>query len=251
MGENASVSSVEAFEAFAPYLDAYAATRRRYLEAVDAIVATRIPRGARSLLDVGAGDGRRAVEIAARAGIERVVLVEPCAPLAALCRERAAAAVWQTRAEELACDERFDAISCLWNVLGHVSTPEARVEALSRMRHALAPKGRIWLDLHNRYNARYYGWAPTISRILYDAARPSPANGDVTFTLRANGVAVAATGHVFAPAEAARLFRAAGLAVARRWIVDYETGERRRTVVAGHLLYELTSRTSGHEHRRR
>ena len=74
--------------------------------------------------------------------------------------------VWRARAEELASGgfesaERFDVITCLWNVLGHVPTAEKRLHALSAIASLLTPNGRFFLDVNHRYNARSYGVFPT------------------------------------------------------------------------------------------
>ena len=47
----------------APHYRDYSASKAPYLDAIDKIIVDRIPAGARSLLDVGAGDGVRAVKI--------------------------------------------------------------------------------------------------------------------------------------------------------------------------------------------
>ncbi len=110
------------------------------------------------------------------------------------------------------------------------------------MRSLLTNTGRIFLDVNNRYNARAYGWMLTIRRILYDLVHPSEANGDVEFTWRIGEQVVRASGHVFTLREVENLVRDAGLRVHRRFIIDYRTGQLRRSVFGGQLLYELEGR---------
>ena len=228
------------YDALAPHFRAWSTRRAAYLAGIDAIVLERVHRGARSLLDVGAGDGVRAMRLAAACGIDRVVLVEPSPAMADLCRRRGAAAVWTDAVEELPeAGERFDVVTCLWNVLGSVPGAVARAEALRRMRARLAPGGQLFLDVQNRYNARAYGRLRTAGRVLYDRLRPDPANGDVTFCWQIGGETIPARGHVFRPGEIASLVAAAGFSVASRHVVDYASGERRRPVWSGQLLFEL------------
>src|SRR6266567_9018422 len=67
---------VAAYDAWAPCYTRYSQSRLPYLQAVERLILARIT-GARSLLDVGAGDGSRALRIAKSAGIGETVLLEP------------------------------------------------------------------------------------------------------------------------------------------------------------------------------
>jgi SAM-dependent methyltransferase len=68
---------VAAYDELAPYYANFSAQRAAYLWSIEDLIVRRLPRGAKSLLDVGSGDGLRARRLAAQARIERVVLVEP------------------------------------------------------------------------------------------------------------------------------------------------------------------------------
>jgi 2-polyprenyl-3-methyl-5-hydroxy-6-metoxy-1,4-benzoquinol methylase len=241
MQSSSQVSGSEAFyEILAPGYREYCRTKAEYLDSIDRLVIEQIPPSANSLLDIGAGDGVRAQRIAQARGLETLVLLEPSKSMAAFCHERTATVVWAMRAEHLPeSDHRFDVITCLWNVLGHIPDDASRVTSLRRMRSLLTNSGRIFLDVNNRYNARAYGWAKTFARICYDCLKPSAANGDVTFDWRVNDTVINAHGHVFNPKEIARLISDSGLKVERRLVVDYETGQLRRLAIAGQLLFQL------------
>ncbi|MDQ3821334.1 MAG: class I SAM-dependent methyltransferase [Acidobacteriota bacterium] len=219
---------------------AYSETRGDYLRAVDEVIKSRIKGRANSLLDVGAGDGVRAASLARDRGIRRLVLAEPSPVMADYCRSIPDAEVWQTAAEELpAYGQKFDIITCLWNVLGHVDTEAKRLAALSRMRSLLEDGGLIFLDVNNRYNARAYGMVKTAARALFDLVRPSETNGDVSFDWNIEGRCVRARGHVFTPKEMASLVSRAGLHTRERLVIDYRSGALRRFVFQGQLLYVL------------
>ena len=84
------------------------------------------------------------------------------------------------RAEELHLVEaEFDVITCLWNVLGHIFPAASRAEVLRQFARLVSPQGRIFVDVHHRYNARHYGAIPTALRFLHDRLRWSETNGDV------------------------------------------------------------------------
>jgi 2-polyprenyl-3-methyl-5-hydroxy-6-metoxy-1,4-benzoquinol methylase len=238
-GSRASTGHAE-YDRFAPYFRAYSGRRDGYLSAVDAIVLRSIPSGARSMLDVGSGDGVRAARIARARGLTTLVLSDPSPAMLAACHRQGATAVWPLAAEELAdTGARFDVITCLWNVLGHVPTPAKRVTALRRMRALLAPGGSIFLDVNNRYNARAYGWIPTLRRALFDRLRPSETNGDAVVIWPAGEEHIAARTHFFTPHELRALMRRADLRIERLHFVDYRTGGARRSALEGQLFCRL------------
>lgn len=230
-----------AYDVLAPFFRSYSQTRAAYLDAIDRIVESRMPMDARSMLDVGAGDGVRAWRIAHVCRVPRLVLVEPDRAMADHCRALAGAEVWDVAAEDLPWGgQEFDAITCLWNVLGHVPGGRARLVALRKMGALLSRRGQIFLDVNNRYNAVAYGRVITLGRALYDRVCPAEANGDISYTWRVGGRLVRSRGHVFTPGEMKRLINDAGLRVNARHVVDYETGRQHRSVLRGQLFYVLS-----------
>jgi SAM-dependent methyltransferase len=252
---------VAAYDRLAPHYRDLSLERELYLKGVEREIISRIPRASRSLLDVGAGDGTRALRIASRRGIERVVLVEPSREMAGKAAERAE--VWPVRAEDIdrgcmekvgqelwSCDpgtdenvhdhaisQQFDVITCLWNVLGHVPTPETRLRALRAIARLVAPHGRFLLDVNHRYNLSCYGTLPTSVRWIRDLLLPGQNNGDVVAKWQAGNTVVTTYGHVFTHREVKRLAYAAGLEMEERVVLDYDNGRTRRFAFQGNLLY--------------
>jgi SAM-dependent methyltransferase len=229
---------VAGYDRLAVEYPAFAERRRAYLQAVEDLIVSRIPAGSGSLLDIGAGDGSRALRIASSTGISRVVLVEPSSGMSR--HVPSAAELWQLRAEGLdpdAISERFDAVTCLWNSLGHAPGDQNRRRAVSNMAQLLSPTGKLFLDLNNRYNIRSYGFTATCTRWLKDTVLPDPRNGDVTAKWTVGGTCVSTYGHVFTHREVMRLAQSAGLQLEGRIVVDYENGSARRLPWLGNLLY--------------
>ncbi len=211
-------------------------SRRSYLEQVDNWIIRQFPNDARSMLDVGAGDGGRAEKIAASCGIRRLVLLEPSIGMRELAARRAE--TWPIRAEELGdVKDQFDVITCLWNVIGHVSSRQRRAEVISHFSRLLRPGGTLFMDVNHRYNASEYRILPTLLRFLKDKLRPDERNGDVTVQWRLDGVTWATNGHVFTDREVRTLIRQAGLKVRQRVVIDYSSGHIRRRPTGGNLLY--------------
>jgi len=213
--------------------------RRAYLDRIDQIVISEIPQGTRSLLDIGAGDGSRALRIVEAAGLKNLVLLEPSAGMRG--QWPAGTCGWAIRAEELCGrNARFDAITCLWNVLGHIFPAANRVEVLRHCARLLSLDGLMFIDVSHRYNARHYGLAPTLLRMIRDRVFPNEENGDVVASWDINGARYATHGHVFTDAEFRRVAALAGLTIRKSFAVDYATGEIRRSKFSGHLLYALS-----------
>jgi SAM-dependent methyltransferase len=233
------VTAQNAYDRLAPHYRAFASTRAAYLGAVDRFVVSHSPRAAR-MLDVGSGDGVRALGIARAIDAARLVLCEPSEAMAALCRAQPVACIWTCTAQCLPdCDERFDVITCLWNVLGHLPDRAARVAAFTGMRRLLAPGGTIFCDVNNRHNARAYGRARVMLRRLLDRIIPDERRGDSRFEWVVQGERIPAAGHLFTPAEMQRLAREAGLVVEERLAVDYRSGRSSSGAFQGQLVYRL------------
>ncbi len=226
---------VAAYDRIAPVFARVAEERRSYLDSIDRLVISGIPPGSRSLLDVGSGDGRRARRIAQARNIAELVLVEP-----SVAMRGPDTTIRAMRAEELHLAEAgFDVITCLWNVLGHIFPSASRAEVLHQFARLVSPQGRIFVDVHHRYNARHYGAIPTALRYLHDRLRWTETNGDVVVAWKVEDFQCTTRGHVFTHREFRSVAHAAGLKIENRLVVDYATGESRRWSIQGHLLYVL------------
>lgn len=228
---------VAAYDKLAAEYAVFSQRRSRYLRAVENHIVLRIPVGAQSMLDIGAGDGSRAMRIAAAAKLPTVVLLEPSAGMAGAAAS--GAEHWRMRAEDLdpvAISQRFDVITCLWNVLGHVPWA-GRLRTLSAAARLLSDHGRLFLDVNHRYNARSYGWLATCARWAKDSAVRSPRTGVVIVNWSVGTDRISTSGHVFRHREIVSLARQSGLDLIERIIIDYEDGAVRRLPWLGNLLY--------------
>ena len=234
-GELPVLDAVAAYDRIASEFRELSRKRRPYLDAVDAAILRRPPQRAAGravgLLDVGAGDGRRALRIAERAGIARVVLAEPSAGMRGLIPP--GVEVWDARMEALPeSPSKFDIVLCLWNVLGHVPSRELRIAGLRNLGRVCS--GLIFLDVLNRYNVAECGVGVVLGRLL-----SSSQSGDVPVKWRSLAGDVETRGHVFSANEIEGLFREAGLRVIDRIVLNYRTGRREAWAFAGSLLYVL------------
>jgi len=229
---------VAAYDLMATEFERLSRARQSYLAKVEGVISDNIQRGSRSLLDVGAGDGRRGGRIAQACGIARLVHLEPSAAMRERCLT--GAEIWPIRAEQLdSVQEEFDVIVCLWNVLGHVAPVSARRNVFRQFARLLSPRGSLFIDVNHRYNALQYGFWITAGRFLHDLIRPHETNGDVVARWKAGETQCSTYGHVFTDAEMQTLARAAGLHATRRFVIDYSSGQIHRCRYFGNLLYEF------------
>ena len=132
--------------------------------------------------------------------------------------------------------DRFDVITCLWSVLGHIRT-EKRQTTLKGLGKLLSPSGRFFLDVNHRYNLLSYGIVPTTARYFHDRLFWTERSGDVTARWKLGDEIVSTNGHVFTHREIMRLAHAAGLELESRTVIDYEDGRIRKFSFLGNLLY--------------
>jgi 2-polyprenyl-3-methyl-5-hydroxy-6-metoxy-1,4-benzoquinol methylase len=237
MAQKPAFTPIAAYNAFAPFYSAYANTRAPYLRKIEDVVIAHTPRTG-SLLDVGAGDGSRALRIAHSTDMRHIVLLEPSPGMRSQCPPNLE--IWPYSASEIPDSElQFDVITCLWNVLGHLEGPQQRASALVQFRKMLAPQGMVFLDVSHRYNAESYGWSMTFLRMAGDFFLRSEKRGDVAVAWKAGVRTIHTTGHVFTHREIKRLVRSAGLKILGHWIISYETGRESKLPLRGHLLYQL------------
>ncbi len=239
-GEYPTPSAIDPYDLLADEYRDFCSGKSSYFEAVDRFILARFPAAPTRLLDVGAGDGFRAMALARAKGVDHVVLCEPSVEMAARCRGQNPTEVWNLRAEELpalAAEQHFDVITCLWNVLGHVGGRSARIEALERMKNLLRPEGVICLDVNNRHNAAAYGRWRILYRRVIDALAPDDRRGDAVFDWKIKSRVIRATGHLFSPRELEGLIAQSGLLIRERGVINYQTGEVRSSPFQGQLVY--------------
>lgn len=233
-----SQTTADIYDALAPHYREYAEKKSAYLSAVDHFILENIPEGASSLLDVGAGDGIRGMSIASQKGIAHTVLCDLSSEMVSRCRELNPTEVWQAAAEALPeTNLRFDVITCLWNVLGHLGGRAERIKSLQGMGNLLAENGVIFFDVNNRYNAPAYGLFKVMARVVMETLLPDERRGDASFDWKIKEKVFPAMGHLFTPGEIEGIIHAAGLRVKNRVSVDYTTGKYSQSPFRGQLLY--------------
>lgn len=236
------ISSSEYYDQLSADYRQISQSRTAYLAGIDRLIAESLRPGL-TLLDVGGADGVRSRRLAYDAGISRLTLLDSSpAMLSRVEPESFEQVIEGDIASEATLaqlgEERFDAALILWNVLGHIPTPEARLRALANIHRALRPNGILFLDCNNRENARAYGWRLARRNWLLDLLREGGER--CNFPLPAKNAPDAFSYvHIFSPPELRRLAAAAGFEIDRSVFVDYETGQPVKSRFEGQIFLQL------------
>lgn len=231
------------YDQVAPGFRGISERRKDWIESINTFISDRLSLNDK-LLDVGAGDGIRARNIADAVGIGNIVLVEPSVEMSKLARNVPDSRLINTSAENLSEIEdlgQYDAILCLWNVLGHIPTFESRVVAVRNMIELLHDNGAIYIDVNNRYNVQAYG-DKAIENIAADIRNPDGVtgeNGDVGYDISYDGKTIPASGHVFTSEELEIIVHTAGAQVDTVAYFDYDTGKLVDSQLEGQIFMVL------------
>ena len=204
--------------------------REQYLCSIEQeIVSELLPFRNMNILDIGTGDAARLRTIVRGLSTNRVVAVDESEAQLARARKILPDVDFiHARVKSYAPDrESFDAVFCLWNVLGHISSLRGVLKALRTAHRALRPRGLAFVDVNNRYNVHAYGLRNVALNVLKDVRERVYRNGDFLAGRpgKQDGKNVIFTPvHIFNPHEARRLFKAAGFSVIKEKTICYDTG---------------------------
>ena len=136
-------------------------------------------------------------------------------------------------------NQKFDAITCLWNVFGHVSTNEKRLNILKDIKKKLNPKGYLIFDVNNRHNAKQYGIIKIIYRVLVDKFFFNEKRGDAKYEIVQENKKVKGYGHLFTIGEIELLIKKSNFQLKKVYFVNYSNGKVEKTPFFGQILVIL------------
>ncbi|MDA7599530.1 class I SAM-dependent methyltransferase [Alphaproteobacteria bacterium] len=235
-----STDIISAYNKIASSYEEYSNRRAAYLNAVENLILDRLPDNA-EWLDVGCGDGRRLAKLVAVTKPLRVECVEPSIEMARLCQDKTSLKPHIGVATDIPNMKlgKFDVITGMWNVLGHVPDDKSRVASLQAFASVLKKDGVILMDVNNRHNAHAYGTATVLWRRFLDHFFYDDRRGDASFFWEINGSKIPATGHLFTMSEIITLAASANLRLSTALTVDYQTGALSESKFQGQLFLML------------
>jgi SAM-dependent methyltransferase len=226
------LSSVKFYDSLSVIYDAELERRAPWVKRVEGLIAGwAAKRGAKSLIDFGCGNGRRALRLMQAANLSGAAIDVSPGMIDEARRLGVDAHVMDIASPAFdpaaLGGRKFDVVICTWNVLGHVEGRGARLQAVKNMRSVMAPGGCIVLDVNNRYNANQYGWAAVLRNLVKDTLNPERAGDFIANRVNPEGVTMHTFVHVFSRGELRQLCRDAGLTPVEERFLDYDTGEDR------------------------
>ena len=240
------LSSVEFYDSLSSIYDIELERRAPWVRRVEGLIAGwAAKRGAKSLIDFGAGNGRRALRLMQAANLTGAVIdvspgmIDEARRLG--CDAHVMDIASPTFDHAILGNRKFDLAICTWNVLGHVEGAAARLQAVRNMRACLAPGGAIVLDVNNRYNANHYGWPAVLKNLVKDTLNPAKAGDFIANRQDPKGETMHTFVHVFSRTELRQLCSDAGLVPVEEHFLDYASGED-RTRWSGQMCFLIEPR---------
>lgn len=239
-------NSVNLYNQFAKHYRVYSEEKQSYISAIDHLIIQALPHGPIRALDIGCGDGYRGHHLFETFNKGELVMIDNSSEMIKLAKKYEKDGIKVAKANitkfgQLSQLGKFDVILCLWNVLGHIGTRKERLKALENIKLLMRDDGSVFLDVSNRYNAKYYGIKNLVKNIAKDLFRGNEDEiGDFEYQIKVDeGKYLDARCHFFSPFEIRSLIRSAKLKIIKKVAVNYETGETENSCLQGHLFYQL------------
>lgn len=242
MGGNKKYTvSQNMYNSLAPFYDRCLHERINYIKAIDNIVRASLGADVRSVLDLGAGNGIRINNILKDKSkqIKQVYLVENAPKMLEYIYANQKYHIIQQdfSKKEFDLQRKFDCITCLWNVMGHVERDNV-LTALNNMAKHLSPSGFAIIDINNRKNIKQYG-IHAIKNWFRDLFFYDYATGDIIFDINITGNKIKSQVHLFSKTEFDKLIEKSNLQIQKCYYINYNTGKKEYFSFCGQLCYIL------------
>lgn len=213
-----------------------ALAKMNYLNAVDNyIIKTMAHEKINGFMDVGTGDGRRALKLINYFKINsNIVLVDDSKEMLEQIELDENIVLFNDNVINYKSTQNFSLITCLWNVLGHFSTVEDRINLFKLVEEHLRPGGVFIYDVNNRYNIAHYGSENVANNMIKDRYN----NGDSGwFDLATGGNKTKV--YIHSPFDIENYIKPTNLSLEETVYIDYTTGVLKSNFLEGQLVYKL------------
>jgi len=231
-----TINSAQYYDSIADEYMRVREKRNSYLHKIDSIIIEDFHMSAKSILDVGAGDGSRGMKIFQSINADKICMVEESKEMVKNIERDERINIYPGSIQTFQSQQSFDLVLCLWNVLGHVETFDGRTQILKILKNFLSKDGVIAIDFNNRYNYRHYGIVNVFRNMLKSAFMKEPG----WFDIRNHDIDTKVYIHSYF--EIKRMISLAGLRIKSLRIVDYDNGDEYRNLFKGQFLFYLQSK---------
>ncbi|ERT13677.1 class I SAM-dependent DNA methyltransferase [Photorhabdus temperata] len=238
------LSSKSFYNSYAANYSEYLQQHKGYFDVIEAdITAVALERNCLSILDIGTGNGVRFSRLLARIRPTRAVAIDESDEMIALAKRSCpntdiiTLSLTDPRLEDVARG-KFDIITCLSNVLGHIAENQL-IPSLCRIKNLLNPNGLLIFDVNNRYNISSYGLLPVCRNWIKDF---SLSHGGKFVASRTSGSEILRTPvHLFTKSEVIYLLNQCGFLVEKISFHNYTTGKRCSEYFGSILIHAMVN----------
>ncbi len=226
------MNSIEYYSDISNDYKEIASKRQAYLSAIDREIIQLVKQYKANpvFLDIGTGDGRRASILSNAINSKYAIGIDNCSSMFN-------DSTYDLQFKELditknTLNEEFDVATALWNVFGHLGNEMNRTSALVNINESLKPGGLLFIDVNNRYNIKQYGLAGVLINLFRDLIQ-SEKSGYYKLTSNLSETEV----YIHSPNELEKLAHKTGFKLKNKIILNYQSGEREKSLFFGQLLY--------------
>lgn len=222
------------FDSIARMYDAKSSARACYLSTIDMLIRDELQgseSGESLVLDVGCGTGTRAQSIFSSIPWARVYGIDVSPEMVKIAREKNFERVVQSDMRQIPFpDNYFDVVTCLFNVMGYLPTPQERMRAFKEVKRVLKPEGLFFVDFMNRWhlgenvNFKRSIWAAVglYVKSLFSGLENA---GNIFFKLPLNNGQLEGFVHGFSLPEIRSLLKECEFDELQMSVVGYDTGK--------------------------
>ncbi len=212
--------------------------KSKYISSVNKIIISYL-KDKKKILDIGSGDGLRLENIRKKLPKSKFIALESSHEMIKLFKRNSKIKIYNLDMRKLNRIKisKFDGITCLWNVFGHLKNNQERISVLKKIRNKMNSKSTFITDVNNRHNAESYGYFKVILRIILDKFFFKEERGNTIYNLKMNDESVKASGHLFTPKEFSNNLKQAGFEIIKIYSINYLNGKVMKSLINGQLLF--------------
>jgi SAM-dependent methyltransferase len=226
------------YDTLAPEYNSLSNKWANYLNGIDSYIINSFKdKKIINYMDIACGTGRRSKIIIDALKPVSSVLVDESENMIKIARKQFKdyknVEIHQQNFLEYNTNRKFDFITCLWNVFGHLETEKLRTDFLKKISELLDDDGICIIDINNRLNINHYGLYDVLKTTINTLFRKRKA----VFNIKHKDV----TTHVYIhhAFELDRLIRRNNLKISAKNYIDYTTGKVKPFFFQGQIVYVI------------